>query len=112
MVNAGAVAFLGKRQRAAFPAEVGTRALLAAAGPRIAGSAASPIAALIAALKGRPPTLEPDPIEWSVLDPGENLAPGSRHIATIEGVCAEPSDGGSGSAGLASCELRAANCEL
>jgi hypothetical protein len=91
---------------------------------RIAGSAAGPIAALIAVLvavlvaaliavliavlvavlvavlKGRPPALEPDPIEWPVLDPGEDLAPGSRHIGTIEGVCTEPPDEDSGPAGF------------
>ena len=32
------------------------------------------------------------PLEWSVLDPGADLAPGSRHIGTVEGVCAESSD--------------------
>ena len=51
------------------------------------------------------------PEEWSVLDPGEDLAPGSRHIGTVGGVCAEPSDEGSGSAGLETCDLRIANCE-
>ena len=86
-----------------------------AAGLRIFGSAAGPIAVLIAVpvavLKGRPPALEPGPIEWSVLDPGEDLAPGSRHIGTVEGVCAEPSDEGYGPAGLETCEMRTANRE-
>jgi hypothetical protein len=92
-----------------LPAEAGTRALLVAAGPRISGSAVDSIVVLIAvpvaALKGRPPALEPEPIEWSVLDPGEDLAPGSRQIGSVEGVYAEPSDEGSGPAGLETCEL-------
>ena len=82
--------------------------LLVAAGPRISGSAVDSIVVPVAALKGRPPALEPEPIEWSVLDPGEDLAPGSRHISTVERVCAEPSDEDYGPAGLGACELRTA----
>ncbi len=88
------------------------RALLVAAEPRTSRSAVGSIAVLIAvtaavpvaALKGRTPAVEPEPIEWSVLDPGEDLASGSRHFGAVESVCAESSDEGSGPAGLEVCE--------
>ena len=84
------------------------RALLVAAGSRISRSAIGSIVVLVAvpvaALKGRPPALEPEPIEWSVLDPGEDLAPGSRHIGAAAGVCAKSPDEGPGPAGLETCE--------
>jgi hypothetical protein len=83
------------------------RALRVAAELRISGSAAGSIAAP----KGRPPAREPDPIEWSALDPGEDLAPGSRYIGTVEDACAEPSDevsGPWGSRPAKTCEERGA----
>ena len=43
-------------------------------------------------MKRRPPTLDPDPIESSALDPGRDLAPGCSRIGTCEDVCAKSSD--------------------